>query len=284
MRSRASVWNRFKKNKIAVIVLTFVVCVTLLSVLAPVISPYSYSEMDMTIAKQAPSATHLLGTDEYGRDILTRLLYGGQASMSIALAATGLQVVIGVVLGLLAGYFRGWVDVLVMRITDMFMCFPFFILAICFAAVVGPGLGNLIFIIGLLSWMGICRIVRAEVLSVRERDYILAARALGLSSWQIIVKHILPNIISPVLVFATMSVAGNIIAEASMSFLNLGVQLPKPSWGNMLAAAQNMEALLYQWWRWLPPGFMIIAVVMSMNYIGETLRKAIDPETSGEIK
>lgn len=274
-------WKKFKRNKLAMLSLFVLIIVAVIALLAPVLAPYGYEVMDLTAARQAPSAQHLLGTDEFGRDILSRLIYGGRVSMTVALSAVTLQLAIGVILGCLAGYFGSWVDALIMRITDVFMCFPFYILAVCLAAIVGPGLWNLVLIIAFLSWTGICRIVRAEILSLKNNDYILAAKALGLHSRTIIIRHILPNIVSPILVAATLGIAGGIMSEASMSFLNLGVQQPEASWGNMLNAAQSMQALVNEWWRWVPPGVMIAIVVLAINYIGEGLRDALDPKSNG---
>ncbi|OUQ23686.1 peptide ABC transporter permease [Flavonifractor sp. An135] len=273
-------WRKFCRNRLAVFSLIVLVLIAVISFLAPLITPYSYSEIDLTLARQPPSPEHILGTDEYGRDMLTRLIYGGRVSMTVALAAMLLQLVIGVVLGCLAGYFGSWVDAFIMRLTDVFMCFPFYIMAVCLAAIVEPGLKNLVLIIGFLSWTGICRIVRAEILSLKENDYILAARSLGIRPGAIIRRHILPNILSPILVAATLSIAGGIMSEASMSFLNLGVRTPESSWGNMLSAAQSMQALVSEWWRWVPPGLMIVIVVLSINYVGEGLRNALDPRIS----
>lgn len=272
-------WRRFCRNKAAVFSLIVLLIIAVISLMAPIVTPYDYNTVDMSIVRQAPSAEHLLGTDEFGRDILTRLVYGGRVSMTVALAAMGLQLVIGVTLGCLAGYFGGWVDATIMRITDMVMCFPFYIIAICLAAILGQGLKNLVLIIAFLSWTGICRIVRAEILSLKENDYILAARSLGLMPGAIILRHILPNIISPILVSATLSIAGGIMSEASMSFLGLGVQIPQPSWGNMLNAAQSMQALVNEWWRWVPPGLAIMIVVLAINSVGDGLRDALDPKS-----
>ncbi|MGM9663013.1 MAG: oligopeptide ABC transporter permease [Oscillospiraceae bacterium] len=277
---RSLSWKKFKRNKLAMLGLIVMILVALIALLAPCIAPYDYGAIDLSIARQAPSSAHLLGTDEYGRDVLSRLIYGGRASMTVALAAVTLQLAIGVILGCLAGYFGSWVDAVIMRITDVFMCFPFYIMAVCLAAVMGASLWNLVLIIGLLSWTGICRIVRAEIMSLKGNDYILAAKSLGLHPRTIITHHILPNILSPILVAATLGIAGGIMSEASMSFLNLGVRPPEASWGNMLTAAQSMQALVYEWWRWVPPGLMIVIVVLSINYIGDGLRDALDPKAN----
>jgi len=198
--------------------------------------------------------------------------------MAVAVSATVLQLFFGIVLGSLAGYFGKWVDSLIMRIADVFMCFPFYIIAVCLAAILGPGLRNTIVILGLLGWPSLCRMVRAEILSIKENDYIMAAKSLGLGSGEIMFRHILPNVMSPVIVSATLSIAGAIMSEASLSYLNLGVKIPQPSWGNMLSAAQSMNTLMNEWWRWVPPGLCIILVILSINYIGEGLQKAMTPK------
>lgn len=269
-------WYKFMQNKVAVGSVIVLLLIVMISFIGPLFCKVSYSDIDMTIAKEAPSAEHWLGTDEYGRDVLVRLIYGGRVSISVAFAAVALQLTIGVILGSLAGYFGGWVDAVIMRITDMIMCFPFYIIAICLAAILGAGLRNSVLIIGFLDWPGICRIVRAQILSIKENEYIMAAKSLGFDSGRIIRKHILPNILSPILVSATLSIAGAVMAEASLSYLGLGVKIPQPSWGNMLSAAQSLQALTHEWWRWLPPGVMIVIVVLAVNYIGEGIQNATD--------
>lgn len=271
-------WKKFKQNRIAMISIAILLIIIAIAYIVPVFYHISYSDMNLPMAKQPPSMEHLLGTDEYGRDILIRLIYGGRVSMTVALAAMSIQLFIGILLGSLAGYFGGYVDALIMRLTDVFMCFPFYIIAICLAAILGPGLRNSILIIGFLQWPGLARIVRAQIMSVKENDYVLAAKSLGISSWKIVAKHILPNIISPIIVSATLSIAGAIMSEAALSYLGLGVKIPQPSWGNMLSAAQSMKVLNSEWWRWVPPGVMIVIVVMAFNYIGEGIEKAMDPK------
>lgn len=271
-------WKRFRRNKMAVISVVVLFVIMAIAYIVPLFYKISYSDLNLTIVKQAPSSSHLLGTDDYGRDVLIRLIYGGRVSMTVALAAMGIQLIIGLVIGAAAGYFGGLVDAFLMRVTDVFMCFPFYIIAVCLAAILGPGLKNSIIIIGFLQWPGLARIVRAQIMSVKENDYIMAAKSMGLPSGHIIFKHILPNIISPVMVSATLSIAGAIMSEAALSYLGLGVAVPQPSWGNMLSAAQNMRALTKEWWQWMPPGLMIVIVVMAVNYIGEGIEKAVDPK------
>lgn len=270
-------WKRFKKDKLAMFSVVVLLSIFLIVYIVPFFYHVSYSDVNLAIAKQPPSKAHLLGTDEYGRDILVRLIYGGRVSVTVAIAAMTMQIVIGVTLGALAGYFGSWVDSVIMRITDVFMCFPFYIMAVSLAAIMGKGLKNSILIIGLLSWTGLARMVRAQIMSVKENDYILAAKSLGIPPRRIVFKHIIPNIVSPIIVSATLSIAGAIMSEASLSYLGMGVAVPEPSWGNMLSAAQNMSVLGGQWWRWVPPGLMIVIVVLAVNYIGEGIEKAVNP-------
>lgn len=266
---------RFRRNRMAVAGCVVVLLFFLVSFVTPLFLDYSYSKTDLLSSFQPPSAEHLLGTDEYGRDVFTRLIYGGRVSMVVAVTAMVLQLLAGVTLGAVAGYFGGLVDAAIMRLTDVVMCFPFYVLAIALAAVLGAGLSNVIFIIALISWTGIARIVRAEVMAIREKEYITAARAMGLSPREIIVGEILPNIWSPILVSATLSIANGILAEATLSFLNLGVKLPQPSWGNMLSAVEDMHTLQDCWWTWIPPGVCVIVVVLAINYISDGLRAAL---------
>lgn len=271
-------WKRFLRDKWAIAGSIMVLFIIIIVLLAPVLCKYAPETIDNSMIRQAPNAEHILGTDDYGRDIFSRLIYGGRVSMAVAVSATILQLFLGIVLGSLAGYFGKWVDSLIMRIADVFMCFPFYIIAVCLAAILGPGLRNTIIILGLLGWPSLCRMVRAEILSIKENDYVMAAKSLGLGSGEIMFRHILPNVMSPVIVSATLSIAGAIMSEASLSYLNLGVKIPQPSWGNMLSAAQSMNTLINEWWRWVPPGLCIIVVILSINYIGEGLQKAMTPK------
>ena len=270
--------KRFLRDRWAMAGSIIVLCIILVVLLAPVLCKYAPETIDNTMIRQAPNAEHILGTDDFGRDIFSRLIYGGRVSMAVAISATVLQLFLGILLGSLAGYFGKWVDSLIMRIADVFMCFPFYIIAVCLAAILGPGLWNTIIILGFLGWPSLCRLVRAEILSIKENDYVMAAKSLGLSSSEIMFRHILPNVLSPVVVSATLSVAGAIMSEASLSYLNLGVKIPQPSWGNMLSAAQSMNTLINEWWRWIPPGLCIVVVILSINYIGEGMRKAMAPK------
>lgn len=247
------------------------------AVLAPLISPYDPNEVNMAAAELPPGPGHALGTDDLGRDVLSRLLYGGRVSLAVGLSAVAFYVIIGVVLGSAAGYYGGWVDSLIMRLTDMVMIIPFFPLALTMAALLRPGLFTTTLVLGLLGWAGVCRLVRGEFLSLRQQEYVEAARAEGAGDLRIIFRHLLPNAVGPVAVSATLGVASAIMGEAGLSFLGFGVQPPTPSWGNMLSSALSLRALLLQPWLWVPPGMMIFTAVLAVNLVGEGLREALDP-------
>lgn len=271
------IWRRFKRNKVAMISLYVLIILILLAVLAPVLSPYGRDAIQLGMKEKPPSAQHWLGTDALGRDVYTRLLYGGRVSLTVGLVATSIQLVIGVIMGSLAGYYGRFVDTLIMRLTDMVLSFPFLALAIAVAAILGPSIYNTMLIIGLLSWTSTCRLIRGQFLSIKETEYMEAARALGLGEARIIYKHMLPNALAPLLINATLSMASAILIEAGLSFIGLGVQAPTPSWGNMLEAARNMRYIMYYWWLWAPPGLAIFLSVLSINLIGDGLRDAFDP-------
>lgn len=272
------VFKRLKRNKMAVVALFILVLLTLIAICAPLLTPYDRDQIDMANSYQKPSAEHWLGTDDLGRDTFTRLIYGGRVSLSVGLVSTAISLIIGVFLGAIAGYSGGWVDNLIMRIVDVFMCFPFFVIAIAIAAVLGPSIYNVMLISGILSWTKICRIVRAEVMAIKGREFIEAAISLGLEAREIITKHILPNVLAPIIVYATLGIAVGILSEAGLSFLGLGVKQPQPSWGNMLAAAQSLRSLRLHWWLWIPPGTMVLMTILSINILGDGLRDAFDPK------
>lgn len=271
------VWERFSRNPKAMLGLWLLGMVALLAVLAPVLSRHAPDAVNLAAAEQPPGPEHWLGTDELGRDVWARLLYGGRVSLAVGLCAMVICVAVGVVLGALAGYYGGWVDSLIMRLTDIVMIIPFFPLALTMAAVLGPGLYTTMLVLGLLGWTGVCRLVRGEFLTLRRREFVEAARAEGASDLWIICRHMLPNAMGPVAVAATLGMASAIMSEAGLSFLGFGVQPPTPSWGNMLAAALSLRALLLQPWLWVPPGVMIGLVVLAVNLVGDGLREALDP-------
>jgi peptide/nickel transport system permease protein len=239
------------------------------------LAPYDPNFIDLKGVLMPPSGEHLLGTDPLGRDVLSRIIYGSQVSLKVGFVAVGLATLIGLLVGALAGYYGGWVDQLLMRLVDLMLCFPTFFLILAVIAILEPSIWNIMVVIGLTSWMGVARLVRAEFLSLREREFVMAARALGASDMRLIWRHMLPNALAPVMVSATLGVAGAILTESALSFLGLGVQPPTPSWGNILTAGKdNIEIA---WWLSLFPGLAILITVMSYNLLGEGIREAIDP-------
>lgn len=275
-------WKKFKKNKLAMIGALILGALLIIAVFAPMFISIDMNKVDLSNISSAPSRLHLLGTDDMGRDIFARVIQGGRVSLLVGIVATLMEVIIGVTLGSIAGYLGGVFDFIIMRIVDVIMCFPFFVIAITLAALLGPSLWNVIIIIGMLSWTGIARIVRGEILAIREMEYVEAAKALGLNWREILLKHVIPNVIPAILVATTLSIAGAILTEASLSFLGLGVKLPMPSWGNMLSSAQNMSTLKNEWWQWLPAGLCIFLTVLSINFVGDGLRDVLDPKVKEE--
>lgn len=269
--------RRFLKHKFAVIGIIIFSLIVLVSLAAPFLAPYNPYEIHEEFGA-SPSFEHILGTDLVGRDLLSRLIYACRVSLAVGIGAVSIYVVIGVTLGAVAGYFGKWVDMIIMRITDIFMSFPFLMVILVIVSIMGPSLINIIVILGLLGWPGIARIVRGSVLSIKEADYIKASIALGYSSSRIIFRHILPNCLAPILVNATFGIASAIIMEASLSFLGMGVQPPTASWGNILKDAQSITVLTTQPWLWIPPGLLILFAVLSINFIGDGLRDAMDPK------
>ncbi len=272
-------WKRFKKHKLAVIGLWFLAIVTIAAIFAPFIAPFDPAEITSEFSAP-PSWQHLLGTDQVGRDVFSRVIYAARVSLAVGIGAVAISAIIGTVLGLISGYFGGIIDGMIMRITDMFMSFPYILFILVVASIVGPGLTNIILILGVLGWPGIARLVRGNVLAIKQSDYVKASIALGYKTPRILFKHILPNTIAPILIFATSGVAGAILDEAALSFLGLGVQPPDASWGNMLSNAQSISILTDQPWLWIPPGILILCTVLSINYIGDALRDALDPHNS----
>ena len=233
------------------------------------------SAIDVGQSLLSPSWEHPLGTDDLGRDVLVRMLYGARISLLVGFVAVGISCLIGIVFGALAGYYGGWVDSLIMRFVDIMLCFPTFFLILAVIAFLDPSIWNIMIVIGLTSWMGVARLIRAEFLSLRQRDFVLAAQALGASDVRLIFRHVLPNAMSPVLVSATLGVAGAILTESALSFLGIGVQPPTPSWGNMLIVGK--QTLGSAWWLSVFPGLAILITVLGYNLLGEGIRDALDP-------
>lgn len=274
----AMAWRRFRRHKMAVvggIVLAFLV---LAAFLAPLLVPHDPNRPDLTRFLEPPGADHPLGTDRIGRDVLSRLIYGSRVSLGVGLGAVSMYLVIGTILGLVAGYARGVTEDVIMRLADILLSFPVMIIILTIVAMMGPSVWTIIFTIGVLSWPEIARLVRGEVLSLREQEFIEAARSIGLSDVRIIFRHILPNVLGPIVVAATYGMARAVITEASLSFLGYGVEPPQSSWGNMLMDAQSLTLLRNCPWLWVAPGLAITLTVLSINFIGDGLRDALDPK------
>lgn len=271
-------WKRFRSNRFAMAGGMVVLLLFALSLLAPFITPFDPDAIDAYHVLLPPSSAHWFGTDELGRDVFTRVLFGAKISLKVGFVAVGIAVLIGTVVGLVSGYYGGWIDDLFMRFVDIMLCFPTFFLILAVIAMLEPSIWYIMIIIGLTGWMGVARLVRAEVLSIRERDYVMAARALGASDLRIIFRHILPNAMSPVLVSASLGVAGAILTESALSFLGIGVQPPTPSWGNILTSGKDY--IEFAWWLSLFPGLAILVTVLSYNLLGEGIRDALDPRLS----
>jgi peptide/nickel transport system permease protein len=267
-------WRRLVQNRMAMAGGCIVVGMFCLALLAP-LAARDPGAIDIANRLHPPSWSYLLGTDDLGRDVFARILYGARISLLVGFVAVGIASLVGVFLGALAGYYGGWVDSLLMRFVDIMLCFPAFFLILAVIAFLEPSIWNIMIIIGLTGWMGVARLVRAEFLSLRERDFVLAARALGASDARIIFRHILPNALSPVLVSATLGVAGAILTESALSFLGIGVQPPTPSWGNMLIVGK--QTLGTAWWLSAFPGLAILITVLGYNLLGEGIRDALDP-------
>ncbi len=264
-----------KRIIFGVMVITVMLCV---AIIAPFITAYDPLEMDLSpeACLAPPSARHLFGTDNLGRDVFSRMIYGGRVSLSVGFIAVIISLFIGVFFGGLSGYYGGWIDSVIMRFVEVMYCFPTFFLIMTVIAFLGPGIINVMVVIGLTSWAGLCRLVRAEFLSLRERDFVYSARIQGVSDMRIIFRHILPNAMAPVYVSVTLSVGAAILVESGLSFFGLGVQIPAPSWGNILTAGKNYidEA----WWLTFFPGMAILLTVLSFNLLGEGLREILDPK------
>ncbi len=268
--------KRFMKHRLAMLSLVFLLIMIICSLLAPVLAPYDPNKIAGGFSEK-PSSEFLLGTDQVGRDILSRLLHATRISLLVGFAATALSTVIGVLLGLVSGYFGGWIDMIIMRFTDIVMSFPYILLVLVSAAIFKPGLWNIILILGFVDWPGIARLVRGNVLSLRETDFIQGDRIAGVPKAYILFSEILPNTIAPILVYATSVVALSMLDEAALSFLGMGIQPPQASLGNMLGGAESLSVLTSKPWLWVPPGTLIILLVLSINFIGDALRDALDP-------
>jgi peptide/nickel transport system permease protein len=267
--------RRLARNKLAMAGLVVVAILFVVAFLANQLSPYPPDQINTHQILMPPSGAHWMGTDILGRDVLSRIIHGAGVSLSVGFVAVGISSLIGVFLGAMAGYYGGLVERLIMRFVDIMLCFPTFFLILAVIAFIGPSIWNIMVVIGATSWMGVTRLVRAEFLSVRERDFVQAAIAQGASDLRIIFIHILPNAMAPVLVAATLGVAAAVLVESSLSFLGIGVQPPDPSWGNMLT--EGKDNIEIAWWLSVFPGLAILMTVMGYNLLGEGIRDSLDP-------
>lgn len=270
-------FKRFSRHKMAVLGLIVFITLILIAVLAPYLAPY---DPNMTVGpfQTGPSVQHWLGTDEIGRDVLSRIIYGDRISLLVGVISVLIYTVLGTALGLVSGFLGGIWDTVIMRLTEVIMSFPHFMVILVVVSVIGPSVWTVTLVIGLFGWPSLCRLVRGEVMKLRRADYVQAAVASGYSTPSILFKHIFPNVLSPILVNMTFGISTSIITEASLSFLGVGVIPPTASWGNILANAQSLTVLSSQPWRWVPAGIMIFIAVLSINFIGDGLRSAIEGE------
>jgi len=269
--------KQFKRNKLAIAGLAIVLLLYLVALLAPLLAPHdpiAQSDIART-GYLSPRPGNWLGTDRFGRDVLSRIIYGSRISLAIGFVATAISITIGTLLGAAAGYFGGKVDAVIMRFTDMVLAFPRLILLIMIVALFSPSITVIIVVLGLTQWPGTTRIVRGDVLSLREREFIHAAQALGMSRFRIMMRHVIPNVLAPVIVTATLGIGNTIVMEAGLSFLGLGVQAPTPTWGSMVA--DGKDNLIGAWWVATFPGLTIVTVVLAFNLVGDGLRDALDP-------
>ena len=277
---KSQAMKKFLHNKKAMFGLFIVVLLALAVLLIPLFMDLDPYTTDRAAGfNKGPSETHILGTDDVGRDLFARVLYGGRVSLFVGITSTIISVLVGIPLGLIAGYFRGAAESIIMRTADAFMSFPSMVLILVLVAVFGPSILTVTVVIGILGWTAIAKLIYGNVLSIREREYIQAAKTSGTSTWTILFSEVLPNAIPPVWANISFRVAGAILTESSLSFLGMGVQTPQASWGNIIYAAQNLMVLTARPWVWIPPGVCIILVVIGFNFIGEGVRDALDPKT-----
>ncbi len=271
-------WIRLRKNKLAVIGGFILLVVTLLCVLAPLVSPYGYEQQNLVLGAAAPSMQHWLGTDVFGRDLLTRILYGGRISLMVGLLATGVALVIGVTWGAVAGYAGGKVDAFMMRFVDIVYALPFMIFVVLLMVVFGRNLLLLFFVIGAVEWLTMARIVRGQVQTLKQQEFIEAAVSLGLARWTIIRRHLIPNAIGPVIVYTTLTIPSVMLLEAFISFLGLGIQPPQSSWGSLIS--DGVETMEEYPWLLIYPGLTLSLTLFSLNFLGDGLRDALDVRSS----
>lgn len=273
----STLFKKVLSNPLAKAGFMIILIVFLLAMLAPWVSPYDPDFINVKAILLAPSAQHWMGTDGLGRDVLSRMLHGGRISLLVGLVAVGISTAIGIILGAIAGYYRGWVDTIIMRLVDVMLSIPSFFLILAVIAFLTPSIINIMIVIGLTSWMGVTRLVRAEFLSLSEREFVQASRALGAKDARLIFTHLLPNSLTPIIVSSVLGVASAVLMESGLSFLGLGVQAPQASWGNILT--DGKEYIQFAWWLSLYPGMAILITVLGYNLLGEGLRDALDPRS-----
>ncbi len=271
--------RRLLRNRLTVAGGLVIVLFFLVAAFPALFTSQNPDRIDVATILQPPSAAHPLGTDDLGRDVLSRVVYGARVSMKVGFVAVGIATSVGLVIGLLSGFYGRRVDAVLMRFVDIMLCFPTFFLILSVIAFLSPSIVNIMVVIGLTGWMGVARLVRAETLSLKERDFVAAARAQGAGTLRIVFRHILPNALAPILVAATLGVAGAILTESALSFLGIGVQPPTPSWGNILTVGKNY--IEFAWWLSLFPGLAILITVLGYNLLGEGIRDAADPRLKG---
>jgi peptide/nickel transport system permease protein len=275
MRLAAVISARFRHNSLSVIGAAAVALLIVAAVFAPYLSPYGRAQIDIDHVLSPPSLKHPFGTDELGRDVLTRMIWGSRVSLSVGFVAMGIALVIGIIIGSLAGFYGGTVDAVLMRFVDIMLCFPTFVLILAVIAILEPGMFKIMAVIGATGWMDVARLVRAEFLSLKQRDFVLASKAAGSGNARLIFTQLLPNALSPVFVAATFGVAGAILVESALSFLGIGIRPPEASWGSILSTGRDYIEVA--WWLSFFPGLAILVTVLSYNLIGEGLRDALDP-------
>lgn len=267
----------FRSSWAAMFSLGFLIIVLTLAIGAPVVERFDPHQTFLRDFEAPPSTSHWLGTDSAGRDVWSRLVWGSRTSLTVAGMAVAISVTIGTLVGAFSGFYGRWIDSVLMRITDGFIAFPDIVLVLMLASILGPSISNVIIVIGFLSWTGVARLVRGQFFSLREQDWVMAARSVGVSNSRLIFKHLLPHVLSQVVIAATFGAAAATLTEAGLSYLGLGVRPPTPSWGSMLSEAQSVHVFQNVAWSWLAPGILLTLVVLSLNYIGNTLRRGLDP-------
>lgn len=269
-------WKRLKKNKLAIISFVVLILLALVAIFAPLIAPYDPYAQDLTRLNEPPSADHWFGTDDIGRDVFSRVVYGTQISMLVGVVCEAICVPIGVILGALAGYFGGWIDSVISRIIEIFASFPLILFAIAVMFILGPGVMNVFIAIGIIGWTGLARMIRGQIMQLKEKEFIEAARASGASSLKIIFRHLIPNCLSTIIVVITLDIPGDIMLESTLSFVGLGVQPPTPSWGSMIS--EGRKFIRQNVWYSFFPGLAIMLVVLAFNTLGDGVRDALDPK------